>query len=69
MISILSTSQCNNYQISITFLSLSLSQFQYFGNIYIRAICLLYLAFIYYDRNTGDQGGRGVGYKPQITLA
>lgn len=36
--------------------------FQYFGNFYIRAICLSYLAFIYYDRHTGDQGGRGVGY-------
>lgn len=36
-------------------------KFQYFGNFYIKTICLAYLAFIYYDRHTGDQGGRGIG--------
>lgn len=31
------------------------------GNIYIKALCLLYLAFVYYDRNCADRGGRGAG--------
>ncbi|XP_055303222.1 2-acylglycerol O-acyltransferase 2-like isoform X2 [Sitodiplosis mosellana] len=31
------------------------------GNIYWKTICVLYIAFIYYDRHTGDRGGRGAG--------
>ncbi|XP_031639967.1 2-acylglycerol O-acyltransferase 2-like [Contarinia nasturtii] len=31
------------------------------GNIYMKAITVVYLAFIYYDRNTGISGGRGAG--------
>lgn len=34
---------------------------QYAGNFYLKTICVLYLAFVYYDRHTGDRGGRGAG--------
>lgn len=34
---------------------------QYAGNIFWKAICLSYVAFIYYDRETGVNGGRGIG--------
>lgn len=33
-----------------------------FSNMYIRAACLLYCAFMYYDRKVGETGGRGQGY-------
>ncbi|XP_031624109.1 2-acylglycerol O-acyltransferase 1-like [Contarinia nasturtii] len=33
----------------------------YIGNVYVKIICSSYLAFIYYDRHTSDQGGRGIG--------
>lgn len=33
----------------------------YFGNLYIRALGLIYCAFMYYDRNVGETGGRGQG--------
>lgn len=33
----------------------------YAGNIYVRSVILLYLLFVYYDRETGDLGGRGAG--------
>lgn len=32
-----------------------------FSNMYIRALCTLYCAFMYYDRKIGDSGGRGQG--------
>ncbi|XP_055320539.1 2-acylglycerol O-acyltransferase 2-like [Sitodiplosis mosellana] len=35
----------------------------YAGNIFLKAISILYAAFIYYDRNAGDSGGRGAGNK------
>lgn len=35
-----------------------------FSNMYIRAACLLYCAFLYSDRKIGDTGGRGQGYVP-----
>lgn len=35
--------------------------FQYVGNFLTKALCLLYLSFVYYDRRTGDNGGRGSG--------
>lgn len=45
-----------------------------FGNMYIRALGLLYIAFMYYDRRIGEIGGRGQGWvefsrAPQRLLA
>lgn len=33
----------------------------YFGNMYIKALGAIYIAFMYYDRKVGETGGRGQG--------
>lgn len=33
----------------------------WFGNAFIRALGLVYIAFMYYDRKVGETGGRGQG--------
>lgn len=43
------------------FVILGFYVYQVYGNIFLKGICTLYLAFIYYDRHTGDRGGRGIG--------
>lgn len=42
--------------------------FQYAANMYLKTLCVLYLAFAYYDRNAGDRGGRGAGWAFKFIL-